>query len=139
MRALAVSVVGHGVLVASLTQVDRAPRVRAEAEADATIVVEWGLPCVKCIAEDFEKWMQDPYGGHTVNLLGLLPVLRGSFDLTDFVERLAGNDPYSYEKNELLEATRERRAQMSGNVNSMVCAAAGSSVMLSSTTEAQVK
>ncbi len=77
------------------------------------VSVDWGLPCVKCVAEDFEQWKQDPYGGHTVNLLGLLPVLRGSFDLTDWIERLAGNDPYSYEKHKFLEATRQRRAEMS--------------------------
>ena len=77
------------------------------------VSVDWGLPCVKCISEDFEKWKQDPYGGHTVNLTGLLPVFRIGFDITDWAERLAGNDPYSYEKNKFLEATRERRAAMS--------------------------
>jgi hypothetical protein len=72
-----------------------------------------GLPCIRCVTEDFEKWKRDPYSGHVVNLMGLLPVLRGGFDLTDWLERTVGNDPYSYEKARFMEATRERRAEMS--------------------------
>jgi hypothetical protein len=80
---------------------------------DKTFDADVGAPCLDCMAEDYKKWKQDPYGGHYVSLMGLLPVLRVQFDVTDWVERLAGNDPYSYEKHEFLERTRERRAAMS--------------------------
>jgi|GEM_PF-1903968 len=38
--------------------------------------------------------------------------ITGHFDLTDWVERLAGNDPYASEKLRYLDRTRERRAKM---------------------------
>ena len=40
------------------------------------------------------------------------PILRGGFDLTDWAERVVGNDPYRYEKKKYLEATRAEREKM---------------------------
>jgi hypothetical protein len=40
------------------------------------------------------------------------PILRGQFDLTDWAERMVGNDPYRYEKHKYLEATRPEREKM---------------------------
>jgi len=40
------------------------------------------------------------------------PLLRVHFDINDWAERMAGNDPYLYEKKKYLDATREERMKM---------------------------
>jgi hypothetical protein len=43
---------------------------------------------------------------------GVLPVLRFRFDLTDWAIRMAGNDPYAYDKMKFLRETFDERMEM---------------------------
>ena len=70
-------------------------------------------PCLECLKKDFTGYVQDPSSGQMVNLMALLPKVGVRFDLTDYVMRKSGaGDPYSYEKDKFMTATRDQREKM---------------------------
>lgn len=69
-------------------------------------------PCVSCVKGDLAKYTEDPSSGFAVDLMALIPSVGIRFDLTDWVMRRSGDDPYSYAKAKFMDETREAREQM---------------------------
>lgn len=82
--------------------------------------VRFALPSRKAIKKQLAKWAEDPWsvGGKThseddeEDTGFVIPIIAGGFDLTDAMERLAGNDPYSSKKLKFLDETREERVEI---------------------------
>jgi hypothetical protein len=85
----------------------------------------------KALADHLEDWSEDPYGVSTGqgnrnkregivdddgddkdDEGGTVPILGGSFDITDAVMRWAGQDPYEARKRKFLEETFDERVEI---------------------------
>jgi hypothetical protein len=61
-----------------------------------------------------ERWLEEHHEqSNAVDMkMPSLPIPIATFDITDAAMRLAGQDPYAYEKLKVLDATRDERAQI---------------------------
>lgn len=69
-------------------------------------------PCLNCVKRDLAKYSDDPTKGEFINLMALLPKVGIRFDITDYVMRKIGDDPYNPAKAKFLDETREQREKM---------------------------
>lgn len=69
-------------------------------------------PCVECVKRDLSNYVDDPSSGKAMNLMALLPKVGVRFDITDYVMRKIGDDPYNHAKAKFLDETRDQREAM---------------------------
>lgn len=96
------------------------PGFKAKVERDGSVHIEDQPsfqpfvegPCLECVKDSLGKYVEDPSAGHAIDLMALLPKVGARFDLTDWVMRKIGDDPYSYQKARFLDKTRAEREAM---------------------------
>ena len=90
-------------------------KVRIEDKPDYGVAL--AVPSASGLGNALEAWARDPYGKSTEQssavLSGIIPMLGGYFDITAWMMRKKGMDPYLRRKVLFLERTREQRAAMS--------------------------
>lgn len=95
-------------------------RMRVDADGTAHLAdrrnFQWGLGGSTGRVEEAsaERWLDEHHEQSNVVDMKLPPlgVTVATFDVTDAAMRLAGQDPYAYEKLKVLDATRDERAQI---------------------------
>ena len=95
-------------------------RMRVDADGTAHLAdrrnFQWGLGGSAGHVEEAnaERWLEAHHEQSNVvdTKLPPLPIAIATFDVTDAAMRLAGQDPYAYEKLKILDATRDERAQI---------------------------
>jgi hypothetical protein len=82
------------------------------------------LPSVRALKKHLANWVEDPYSGNLGDVdegqsqddddddVFIIPIIVGSFDLTDAAMRWMGDDPYNAKKLAFLDRTREERAEI---------------------------
>ncbi|HEX7702863.1 MAG TPA: hypothetical protein VF403_19120 [Kofleriaceae bacterium] len=115
--------------IPAATAVDSAPptitrantfRMRVDADGTAHLAdrrnLQWGLGGSIGHVEEAhaERWLEAHHEQSNVVDMKMptLPIPIATFDVTDAAMRLAGQDPYAYEKLKVLDATRDERAQI---------------------------
>ena len=94
--------------------------MRVDADGNAHVTdrrnFQWGLGGSIGHVEEVkaERWLDEHHEqSNAVDMkMPTLPIPIATFDVTDAAMRLAGQDPYAYEKLKVLDATRDERAQI---------------------------
>jgi hypothetical protein len=94
--------------------------MRVDADGNAHLTnrrnFQWGLGGSIGHVEEAkaERWLEEHHEQSNVVDMKMptLPIPVATFDVTDAAMRLAGQDPYAYEKLKVLDATRDERAQI---------------------------
>lgn len=69
-------------------------------------------PSLESVKRDLAAYADDPSSGRRLNLMALLPKVGVRFDITDYVMRKLGQDPYNHAKAKFLDETRDQREKM---------------------------
>ena len=95
-------------------KVGRDGRVKIDDKRNLNVGLK--LPSPRGMARAVEKWSEKSYEekrvGGTASSDGIVPIVGGSFDLTDWAMRASGQDPYYHRKKQFFDRTRAERTKM---------------------------